>query len=419
MSARSIVRAHEREQRRAERRRRAGSVGRKVVLGTAGILGAGAIAAGSAEAADFPVSNLSDAGAGSLRDALVGANAAAGADTVSFAAGLSGRIELATTLPITDSVSVNGPGAGVITVDGNQNDTVFTVGNLAAPDQPVTISGLKVVGGDGVNGGGITSFPNGGNAAELTVADALISGNHATGDGGGIYTDEGSLTVRNSTISHNDVGDGTGTDYGGGIHVRDTDGDQPVEVLITDSRFSRNVAFGDGGAAYFRNVDNDTVIQRTTVDGNTSGEDGGGMVFSNGDGTSNTVLIDSSTFSNNTAEDGAGAIWLLDVSEANVITDSTFTGNFAGTYGGGIYDDTDVPTTIRNTTVTGNEAVDLGGGVYANNGPKVVTISSSIISGNVAGTGNDIMNNSGTGAVRHRQQPVRHIRRTDRCRGSE
>jgi hypothetical protein len=41
--------------------------------------------AGPALAADFTVTNTDDAGAGSLRQALIGANAAAGADTIQFA----------------------------------------------------------------------------------------------------------------------------------------------------------------------------------------------------------------------------------------------------------------------------------------------------------------------------------------------
>jgi predicted outer membrane repeat protein len=387
MSARSIKRAHARTAKRH-------SVVRRATLGTAAALGAGAIAASAAQAADFQVTNTDDSGNGSLRQAILDANGAAGADTISFAASASGRIELAGALDVTDSVTINGPGASALIVDGNGNDSVFRVSSLPAPDLPVTISGLKIVGGDTSRGGGVYNAPGANFASELTIADAVISNNRAEEYGGGIYSDEGSLTVRSSSISRNFVGDGSGNDYGGGIMVGDTDGDQPVDVLVTGSKVNDNTAYGDGGAAYFESVDNDVVIERTTVSGNRSQEDGGGMVFCNGDGNSNAVVIDSSTFADNSAQNGAGGVWLLCATEAKLITNSTFTGNSAGGDGGGIYDDTGTALNIRNTTVTGNEANDLGGGIYANGGnaSNAVTISSSIVAGNVASTGPDIAN---------------------------
>lgn len=51
-----------------------------------------------ARAAIFTVTNLNDAGAGSLRGAVGLANAAAGADEIVFNAGLTGTMECATAL---------------------------------------------------------------------------------------------------------------------------------------------------------------------------------------------------------------------------------------------------------------------------------------------------------------------------------
>ena len=57
----------------------------------------------------FAVTSLADGGAGSLRDAIGQANAHAGADTITFAAGLTGTITLGgTELAITDAVTVQG-----------------------------------------------------------------------------------------------------------------------------------------------------------------------------------------------------------------------------------------------------------------------------------------------------------------------
>lgn len=387
MSARSMQRAHA----RASKRR---SITQRAALGAAAALGAGAIAASGAQAADFSVTNTADSGAGSLRQAIDDANAAIGADTITFSgAGASGRIESTTSLAITDPVTITGPGATALTVDGNTSGSVFEISGLPSAGLPVTISGLKIVNGDASVGGGIYNGTGANFASDLTVSDAVVSNNKTDDYGGGIYVDGGTLTVRNSSISRNFNGDGNGNDYGGGIYVKDTPGLAPVEVLITDSKVNDNFSYGDGGGAYFEAVDNDVVIERSTVSGNRSKEDAGGMSFCNGDGTSNTVRIDSSTFSDNSAAYGAGGIWLLCVSEAKEITNSTFTGNSAGEDGGGVYDDSSNPLTIRNTTIVDNEANEYGGGIYTNGGSQApITISSSIVSGNIAGEGNDLGN---------------------------
>src|SRR4051794_2781006 len=115
----------------------AGSVGIGATLGLAG----------TAEAATFQVSTLSDAGPGSLRDAITQANAQSGADTISFQSGLSGTIRVASDLPvITEAVGIAGPGAGQLAVFGNYSYALFDA-DLAAPGGPVTISGLHVDGG--------------------------------------------------------------------------------------------------------------------------------------------------------------------------------------------------------------------------------------------------------------------------------
>ena len=83
-----------------------------VLLGLAGL-------AADAQAATFTVSNLNDSGAGSLRQAILDAEAAPDADTILFQSGLSGTIQLTTGhLQIDYSVNVQGPGANIITVSG-------------------------------------------------------------------------------------------------------------------------------------------------------------------------------------------------------------------------------------------------------------------------------------------------------------
>src|SRR5262245_49177858 len=68
----------------------------------------------------FTVLNLADGGAGSLRQAVLSANANPGADGIDFAPGLSGTITLTGgQLSITDDLRIDGPGAAQIAVSGN------------------------------------------------------------------------------------------------------------------------------------------------------------------------------------------------------------------------------------------------------------------------------------------------------------
>jgi hypothetical protein len=156
-------------------------------------------------AATFTVTNTGDnggvnpasgAGTGTLRQAIVDANAAAGADTINFAAGVTGTVTLLSALPqITESVTISGPGADVLTVSGN---SLFQVFNIAGGGV-VSISGLTISNANSRSGIGIY------NAGMLMVTNSTLSGNAGAGSfGGGIYN-VGTLTLTNSTLSGNPV----------------------------------------------------------------------------------------------------------------------------------------------------------------------------------------------------------------------
>lgn len=168
----------------------------------AALAGAGLVALSPpAGATTFLVTNSNDSGAGSLREALVGASAdATGAHTIEVQAGLA---------PITvtsDELVYNNASFEPLTIHGNGNTVNQTAagfrafhvvnGGLFTVDQ-LTITGATA----GAAGGGIDTD----NAAVL-VTNSTISGNTATGAGGGIFG-SGAVTVVNSTISGNAASD--------------------------------------------------------------------------------------------------------------------------------------------------------------------------------------------------------------------
>ena len=94
----------------------------------------------------FTVLNTDDSGPGSLRQAIEDANTEPGADIILVRQGVSGTIELTSTLEVTDDVRIRGPGADELEVSGMNAHRVFAVLPPSAEDPAptVTISELTV-----------------------------------------------------------------------------------------------------------------------------------------------------------------------------------------------------------------------------------------------------------------------------------
>lgn len=256
------------------------------------------LVAGPAAAATFTVMNLADSGPGSLRQTVLDANAAAGADEVTFAPGLSGTITLTTDqIAITDPLVVSGPGIGVLTISGNDLFRIFLV-EKPAVEAPidVTLSGLTLT-----HGRGLPAVPSGDGGAvfalgeNLTIADSVVSDSQAATYGGGIaiyslFSAE--LTIESSTISGNSTAN---FGFGGGISAQFT------TVHILNSTISGNAAGQGGGIlmdSSFLEILNSTLtgnhaqrfggaiggngvfrLRLTTVTQNTAGKAGGSLAF--------------------------------------------------------------------------------------------------------------------------------------------
>jgi hypothetical protein len=208
--------------------------------------------------ATFMVTSLSDgpvsvpgAAPGTLRQAVYDANHSAGTDVIQFAAGLSGTINLS----IADDSSIGASALLVsspITIQGSSSSITIARSSGAADMRlfhvtsagDLTLNFISITGGviRGTNATNQSDF--GGEArggaiynegtlhfvASTLYANEAIGGNGGmfggggTGQGGAIYSDGGSVTITDATISGSTVQTGTGSktpsSFGGAVYLR-------------------------------------------------------------------------------------------------------------------------------------------------------------------------------------------------------
>jgi predicted outer membrane repeat protein len=187
---------------------------------------------------DFAVTTTADTGEGSLRQAIINANALSGANTITFdtTAGPFAEPEtimVAGGLPdIVGEVTIDGYienrlwSPSGVTLSGSRAGRVFTV----AAGARATISSLTITEGLAPDGGGIL------NRGELVVKGVTFVDNEAEHSGGAVANLTGKVTVINSTFAGNRAGDA-----GGGL------ADSTGEVTVTNCTFSGNRARRGGG----------------------------------------------------------------------------------------------------------------------------------------------------------------------------
>src|SRR5215469_4125131 len=132
-------------------------------IGITPVIKSASIAMASLLAATIPVhaititvTNTNDSGPGSLRNALTIAN---DGDIID-ATGVSGAIRLTSgELQVTRNVTINGPDAATLAVNGNATSRVFYISGSPFHNGNVVISGLTITNGlgssaDSIDGGG-------------------------------------------------------------------------------------------------------------------------------------------------------------------------------------------------------------------------------------------------------------------------
>src|SRR5262245_818264 len=129
-----------------------------------------------------------------LRAAIAEANALGLCGVIDINFSVTGTINTGSSLFITHSVNVNGPGANLLTIANNNTAAVF---DFITTPPVVSLKGLTITGGNGTAlvAGGIN------NSCTLTIDRCIITGN--TGNFVGGIQNYKSLTILNSTISNN------------------------------------------------------------------------------------------------------------------------------------------------------------------------------------------------------------------------
>ncbi len=315
----------------------------------------------------------------SLREAVIQANALAGQDTILFDGSLANKAVMLTgRIDVTDPLTIQGLGAGLTIINGQNKSRLFNNTNH------VTLDGLTLTGGQDINNtpfGGAAGGAIFQSAGQLTIQNCIISGNSAIGLAdqgsavGGAIVSNGTVVVINSTISGNSAVAGnvsTGFASGGGIWASG--------VIVTDSTISGNSVVGKSSQ-------------------------GGGIRSSAVTVTNSTISANSTmgTFDSSQSKSIGGGIFAIGPATINNSTVSGNSSTAPQSLGGGIYSTNKL--TVTNSTITGNSvsgsSVATGGGVWSNVDTRIFN---SIIAGNAtnkSGSAPDLQPSGATQIVQY------------------
>lgn len=307
-----------------------------------------------ADADTITATNTNDSGPGSLRQALADAQ---DGDTIQFDPALNGQaINLTSAqLVIQSNATIDGPGATLLTVKRDPQAADLRIFDVM-PGHTVEINGLTISGGHITddNGGAILN-----DNSTLTIAHCTVNGNaivalDVDNFGGGIHN-SGTMTLDQVIVNNNNAffsGQGTSVPSGGGISNTGT-------MIIIAGTVQSNMGFWSAGGIYntgMMTITGSTISDNQTGNPGHFGGSGGGIV--NG----GTMTIQDSTISGNRAVGGdikggdGGGIYNAGPLQ---IIDCAITAN-SGRNGGGVAGGGN----IAHTTFSNNSASENGGAIY-------------------------------------------------------
>lgn len=297
---------------------------------------------------DSTADTIAADGVCTLREAVQAANtdtavnecpAGVGSDVITIT--ISGQIMLTSSLIVSDNLSINGPGAAQLAIDGQGNGRIFNV-----TTSNLTLSDVTLQNGTAGNQDGGAVYA----ANALTLTNVAILSSTAW-LGGGAYAG-GAMVLQNGLFQNN-----TSQGNGGGLWAG--------SLALNGTQFiSNHTVLGDGGGAFVFAWSGATVLvngrfQDNRSDGN-SGHGGGGLL------AGNDVIISGTQFignrANNITSEGGGGV---STQSALTATNALFQDNFSNNYGGGLYATTHLA--LTNTQFISNAAASggWGGGAYA------------------------------------------------------
>ncbi|MBX3726784.1 MAG: right-handed parallel beta-helix repeat-containing protein [Xanthomonadales bacterium] len=301
-----------------------------------------------ATAATFVVTSTADAGPGSLREAIVLANGAAGADVIEIQA--TGTIVLESPLPVlSESVGVFGPGSHLLVIDADAGQRHFRLGGPVG--SVYQLQDLSLRNGHAESGGSVLVLAN----SSLDVQRCVFENNRSDSEGGAIAA-YGPLQMSDTLVRGNEA------PFGGGVFVRGAGHE------LKRSTFALNSA-QFGGGIYLDNA-GELEVENSTVVGNTATTGGGGIYVSGG-----LAAISHVTLVDNIADSGAGLARIggnFTTMANNILADNTTAGgspancaNVTGSSGGNLSSDASClfnePTDLVNTDPELDALADNGG----------------------------------------------------------
>jgi hypothetical protein len=332
-------------------------------------------------ACPIDVTSTADSGLGTLRQAIIDANASPTDCVIYLDEGTTYTI--ASNLPIVTGTDVGGTLSIISTgtlnavIDGASSFRPLTMDE----NSNLTLSKITVQNGSSTsNGGGI--YNDGG---DLTIANCIITQNRVVGTsinarGGGVAVREGTLTITSSVLTQNEAPGASGTGRGGAILNKNS------VVLIENSTISLNSATQFGGAILCDGNSGVgggslTIISSSFLQNTCAGT--GGAIDSRSLGNVMPLTITNSTFTGNISGGKGGALY--STQSATTITSSSFSGNESVTNGGAI-SFLSSNATIQASSIVNNESVGVGGGIttIGNGASTLVTLENTTVSGNTS-----------------------------------
>ncbi|MEO6688960.1 MAG: choice-of-anchor Q domain-containing protein [Dokdonella sp.] len=321
------------------------------------------------------VSNCLNSGAGSLRQAVLDSQSSNNPiDLTHLSCSLitltTGRID------VSRDILLQGPGSGLLTIDGNNNDRIFNQNSTHV----LAVYGMTLQRGysDAFGGGCIYS------SGPLQLNDTVITGckvfdiaSSGSYKGGGVLVN-GTLTAIGSAIVDNEIYSSLGYAFGGGASVT---GDA---VLASSTISGNHISNASGGLTQGGGISitGKLTMMYSTISNNSVSGLSPGQGRAAGARVLGGAAITNSTISGNTADGGIGGLEIHgSAASPTTIVNSTISSNVAGAVGG-IY--ASGPTTIANSTIAFNTETAFANGAGLRVTNSFANIQSSIVAGNTS-----------------------------------